>query len=112
MPLKLKGKIYKTIIRPVVLYGSKRWATKVRDDRRMHVTAMRMWEVTRIDRIRNEYIRGSLKIAPVTEKMRSNRLAWYGHVMGRDESHITKRVMSMNVEGHPSRGRPKKKLCR
>jgi hypothetical protein len=43
MPLKLKGKIYKTIIRPVVLYGSKRWATKVRDDRRMHVTAMRMW---------------------------------------------------------------------
>jgi hypothetical protein len=39
-----------------------------------------------------------LKVAPVTE-----------NVMRRDESHITKRVMSMNVDGHPSRGRPKKR---
>jgi hypothetical protein len=31
-----------------------------------------------MDRIRHEYIRGSLKVAPVTVKMRSNRLAWYG----------------------------------
>jgi hypothetical protein len=34
--------------------------------------------VTRMDRIRNEYIRGSLKVAPVFEKMISNRLAWFG----------------------------------
>jgi hypothetical protein len=33
---------------------------------------------------------------------------WDGHVMRRDESHITKSVMSMNVDEHPSRGRPKK----
>jgi hypothetical protein len=25
------------------------------------------------------------------------------------QSHITKRVMSMNVDGHPRRGRPKKR---
>jgi hypothetical protein len=41
--------------------------------------------------------------------MRSNRLAWYGHVMQKDKSHITKRVMSMNVDRYPSRGRPKKR---
>jgi hypothetical protein len=113
MPLKLKAKIYKTIIRPVVFYGSECWATKVSDERRLHLTEMRMlrWmcRVTRIDRIRYEYIRGSLKVAPVTEKMRSNRLAWYGHGMRRDESHITKRVMSMNVDGHTRRGRHKKR---
>jgi hypothetical protein len=45
----------------------------------------------------------------VTEKIRSKRLAWYGHVIRRDESHITKRVMSINVDGHPRRGRPKKR---
>jgi hypothetical protein len=45
----------------------------------------------------------------VTEKMRSNRLAWYGHVMRRDESHITKRVMSINLDGHPNRSRRKKR---
>lgn len=113
MPLKLKGKIYKTIIRPVVLYGSECWATKERDERRVHATEMRMlrWMcgVTRMDKIRNEYIRGSLKVAPVTEKMRSNRLAWYGHVMRREESHVTRKVMNMNVDGYRSRGRPKKR---
>jgi hypothetical protein len=62
--------------------------------------------VTRMELEMN--IWGSLKVAPVTEKMRSHRLAWYGHVMRRDESHITKRMMSMTVDGHPSRGRPKK----
>jgi hypothetical protein len=87
------------------LYGSECWATKVSDERR--VTAcdgnakveMDVWSDTNgLEwRIRYKYIRGSLKVAPVTERMRSNRLAKYGHVMQRDESHITKRVMSMNV---------------
>jgi hypothetical protein len=113
MPLKLKGKICKTIIRPVVLYGSECWATKMRGEMRLHVTEMRMLKwmcgVTRMDKIRNEYIRESLKVAPVTEKMRNNRLAWFGHVMRRDKSHMIKRVMGMNVDGHPSRGQPNKR---
>jgi hypothetical protein len=50
-----------------------------------------------------------LKVVPVTEKMSSSRLAWYRHVMQRDESQITKRAMSMKVDGHPSKGRPKKR---
>jgi endonuclease III len=41
--------------------------------------------------------------------MRSNRLAWYGHIMRRDESHITKREMTINVDGHAIRGRPRKR---
>jgi hypothetical protein len=74
------------IKRLVVLYGSEYWATKMRDKRRLHVVVMRMlrWMcgVTRIDRIRNEYIKGSLKLAPVTKKMRSNSLVWACDVEG------------------------------
>jgi hypothetical protein len=29
--------------------------------------------------------------------------------MRRDESHIIKRVLTMNVDGHPCRGRPRKR---
>jgi predicted 2-oxoglutarate/Fe(II)-dependent dioxygenase YbiX len=67
-----------------------------------------MYGVARMDRIRNDFMRGSLKVAPVTKKMRINSLSWRGHVMRRD-SHLTKRVMSMNVDRHPSRGRSKKR---
>jgi hypothetical protein len=60
------------------------------------VTEMRMlrWMcgMIRMDRIRQEYIKGSLKVALVAKKMRNNRLALYGQVMRRDESHITQRV--------------------
>ncbi|XP_045537617.1 uncharacterized protein LOC123721806 [Papilio machaon] len=35
MSPKLKGQIYKSIVRPVVLYGSECWVTKVLDERRL-----------------------------------------------------------------------------
>jgi hypothetical protein len=54
----------------------------------------------------DEYIRGSLKVAPITEKLKGNRLSWYGHVMRREDNHVTRRVMNMNVEGWRGRGRP------
>jgi hypothetical protein len=34
---------------------------------------------------------------------------FFPHVMQRDESHITKRVMSMNVDRQPSKGWPRKR---
>ncbi|KAJ8724185.1 hypothetical protein PYW07_008165 [Mythimna separata] len=95
MLLKLKGKIYKYVIRPVILYGSECWAVKKMDEKRLHVAEMRMlrWMcgVTRMDKVRNECIRGSLKVAPVTEKLEGNRLPWYGYVKRRDKTYVTKR---------------------
>lgn len=55
--------------------------------------------VTRMDKIRKEYIRVSLKVAPVAEKIKGNRFSWCEHVMRRDETHVTRRVMCINVEG-------------
>jgi hypothetical protein len=104
-PLHLRGKSIKRSSDLSCSMDQSTMAAKVRDERRWHVE-MRilrwMCGVTRLDIIRNEYIRRNLKLALVTEKMRSNRLAWYGHVKRRDESQITKRMMSMNVDSHPS----------
>ncbi|KAJ8720922.1 hypothetical protein PYW08_006387 [Mythimna loreyi] len=81
--------------------------------KRLHVAEMRMlrWMcgATRINKVRNEYIRGSLKVVPVTEKFKGNRLSWYGHVNRGDITHVTKRVLSLHVDGWRGRGRPKKR---
>ena len=66
-----------------MLYGAEAWASKARQEARLDVTEMRMlrWQcgVTLKDRVRNEYIRGSLKIAPISTKVKETRLRWYGY---------------------------------
>jgi len=42
--------------------------------------------VMREDRIRNEYVRSSIGIMSIEDKMRDNRLKWFRHVMRRGET--------------------------
>ena len=42
IPLRLKAKIYETIIRPALTYGSECWAMKVTNKRKIATTEMRM----------------------------------------------------------------------
>ncbi|KAK3534165.1 hypothetical protein QTP86_002315 [Hemibagrus guttatus] len=41
--------------------------------------------VTRLDRIRNEYIRGTAHVGRLGDKVREARLRWFGHVQRRDK---------------------------
>jgi hypothetical protein len=71
--LKLKGKFYRTVIRPAMLYGAECWPTKRRHVQQLSVTEMRMlrWICgnTRRDRVQNDDIRERLGVAPVEEKL-------------------------------------------
>jgi hypothetical protein len=42
VPLKLKGKFYRTAIRPAILYGAECWSTKRRHVQQLSVAEMRM----------------------------------------------------------------------
>ncbi|KAL4132087.1 hypothetical protein QTP88_009302 [Uroleucon formosanum] len=79
----------------------------------MSVMEMRMvrWMsgVTREDRIKDEYVKGSIGIASIVDKMSENRLRWLGYVMRREETSAVRVVMKMNVEMKRGRGRPKKR---
>ena len=54
--------------------------------------------VTRKDKIKNEYISGTVKVERLGTKMREGRLRWYGHVMRRDQKYVGRRVMEMEKE--------------
>ena len=111
--IRTKGKIYKTVVRPAMLYGAETWATKKNQEKRLDVAEMKMlrWTsgVTKLDRIRNERIRGTIKVTEISKKIQERRLQWYGHVRRREEEYVGKRVMGMEVEGVRGRGRPKRR---
>ncbi|KAM1511676.1 hypothetical protein ACFX1Z_023330 [Malus domestica] len=77
-PLKLKGKFYRTAIRPEMLYGRECWVVKHQHVHKMGVAEMRMLRGmcghTRKDKIGNEDIRGTVGVAEIVGKMRENRL--------------------------------------
>ena len=66
--MKLKSKLYKTVVRPAMVYGSECWALRKQEEQRLHTTEMKMlrWSQgkTRNDRIKNETIRGNAKVTP------------------------------------------------
>ena len=110
---KLKGKFYRTAIRPAMLYGTECWATKHEHEQKMKVAEMRMlrWICghSRMDKIRNEVIRERVGVAPIEEKMMENRLRWYGHIMRRDPDAPVRRCAIRDIEiGRRGRGRPRK----
>ncbi|KAL5128566.1 Craniofacial development protein 2 [Glycine soja] len=115
VPIKLKGKFYRTAVRPTILYGTECWAVKTQHENKVGVAEMRMlrWMCgkTRQDKIRNEAIRERVGVAPIVEKMVENRLRWFGHVERRPVDSVVRRVDQMErrqtIRG---RGRPKKTI--
>ncbi|GKA21638.1 retrovirus-related pol polyprotein LINE-1 [Tanacetum coccineum] len=78
IPLKLKGKFYRVVIRQAML-----------------------------NMIPNGVFRAELDVDSIIDKMREGRLRWFGHVKRRPETAPVRRVEAMLVEGPRRRGRPK-----
>jgi hypothetical protein len=112
VPQKLKGKFYRTTIRPAMLYGAECWPTKIHHVQQLSVAEMRMlrWICghTRMDRVRNDDIRDRLGVAPIKEKLVQYRLRWFGHVQRRpSEAPVHCGVLSQPNNVRRGRGRPK-----
>ena len=66
--------------------------------------------VTRKDKIRNEYIRITVKVEWLGMKMREGRLRWYGHIKRRYQEYIGRKMMEMELLEKRRRGRPKRRF--
>ena len=83
----MKRKVYRTVIKPVILYGTEYWAAKKQYVTKMSVAEMTivrwMCSKTRNDRIRNANTHGMVGIASIEDKLRENRLRWFGYIFRR-----------------------------
>ena len=110
-----QGESLQYVVRPAMIYGAGTRAVNrpKAQEKKLDVAEMRMlrWmsEVTKLDRIRNERIRGTTKVGAISKKVQQSRPKWHGHVLRRADEYVGKRVMEMEVSGKIRRGRPKRR---
>ena len=97
-----------------MVYGLETVAVTKKQVEEMEVAEMKMLRfamgVTRKDKIRSEYNRGTVKVERLGMKMREGRLRWFGHVMRRDQEYVGRKMMEMELPGQRKRGRPKRRF--
>ena len=64
--------------------------------------------VTKLDRNRNEYVRGTAGVRRLGDKLREGRLHWFGHEKRREPGYVGRRVLNHEI-GWRGRGRPKRR---
>ena len=99
---KLKGKLYRMVVRPALMYGLETVAITVRQQKMLEVAEMRMLHFsigyTRKDRVKNENIRERMGIGQLDGKLRETRLHWYGHVQRKEDTYIGRKVMAWDFQ--------------
>ena len=103
VPIKLKYKVYKTVIKPTMTYGAECWAVRKKDENRLHVAEMRMLRrirgKTRKNHVRNQIIQEDAKVCQMSTFLRQKRLHLYGHIRRREEDNLSRTIMDMVVPG-------------
>ncbi|KAK3572272.1 hypothetical protein QTP86_029686 [Hemibagrus guttatus] len=106
---RIKGKVYRTVVRPAMLYGLETVSLRKRQESELEVAELKMLRfslgVTRLDRIRNEYIRGTAHVGRLGDKVRETRLRWFGHVQRRES------IGGFMVRQRSKTGQGKAKRC-
>ena len=114
---KLKIKIYRTIILPVVLYGCETWSPILREERRLRVFENRVLrrvfgskrdEVTgEWRKLHNEELRDLYSLPNIVRVVKSTRMRWAGHVVRIGEGRGVYRFVVGKPEGNRPLGRPR-----
>ena len=93
LAMGIKVQVYKAMVLPVLIYGSKSWTMRKQDENRVLVAEMswlrKISGISRLQHIRNEEIRkitGNEETA--VDKIKTRRLRWFGHVSQMDINQI------------------------
>ena len=110
--LKVKGRVYRSCVQTVLLYGSETWPVRSEDVQRMERAERMMvrWMcgVSLKNRISSAELYGRLGVEEVAVVMRRGRLRWFGHLERKSKEDWVSACRDVDVAGSKSRGRCKK----
>jgi len=115
LSIKNKTELYKTLIRPVLAYGSETWVVSKFDEIILGVFERKIlraifgptndkgeWRIKYNNELYTLY-----KESDIVTYIKINQLKWAGHVIRMEEQSPTRRVLVAVVEGRRQWGRPK-----
>jgi len=103
---KLKIKIYRTLILPVVLYGCETWSLILREERRLRVLRdNREWR-----KLHNEELSDLYSLPNIVRVVKWRRMRWAWHVARMGEGRGVYRVLVGKADGKRPLGRPRHRL--
>jgi hypothetical protein len=116
---RIKIEIYKTCIRPIVLYGAEAWNTTIRDENILQSFENKIlrkifgptWDnsICQWRRRHNREIHENFKTTLIVNEMRATRLRWLGHVERMEETRSVKKAYRYTPTGKRPRGRPRQR---
>ena len=112
-PLRLKGAVYKSYVRPAILYGSEAWCLKESEMgilQRTEISMVRaMCGVQLKDRKKCTDLMFMLGLDETIDQLAmANSVCWYGHVLRKEDGHVLRRSFHFVFEGQRMKGRLKK----
>lgn len=109
----IKSKIYRSVIRPIALYGAECWPITKKAERRLAVMETKMLRWTSgfslLNRVRNDDIYRRYGVMPISEKMLEARLRWFGHTLRAHDGSIAKAGLKIDFKGKRPKGRPRQR---
>ena len=101
-PLKLKGAVHRSNVRPAILHGSETWCLKVSEILRMTERSMvrAMCGVQLHNRKRSTYLMFMLGLNETIDQLAmANSVHWYGHELRREDGHVLRRILDFEAKG-------------
>ena len=106
-----KIKLFKTLVRPVLLYGCEAWKLTVAEakklDRFQFTCLRRILRIWWPQRIRNDTISQETGVKKISDEIRRRRWNWIGHVLRKERNDDCIVVMEWQPEGKRKVGRSK-----
>ena len=103
--LKMKGIVYRSCVRSVMLYGSETWCFREKE-----ITILSKTERAKLmEKKRTEDLMEMLGLKETMVQMpKTNGVRWYRHVLRRDDGHVLRKALEFEVKCKRKRKRPKK----
>ena len=111
LSLHTKIRLFNTLVKPVLLYGSETWRTTITTMKKVqtfiNTCLRRILKIRWPDTISNENLWMQTNQKPVDQDIMHRRWRWIGHTLRKPATSTTRTALSWNPQGKRKRGRPR-----